>query len=158
MSTFNIGEAEIKEKTSEKLLGAWIKNDLSWSTHLKKLEDQLSYRLYKLRRIEQVLPKSLLKKAADGIFCSVLRYELAIFCPIRILENDPHPTCIDGIKVIYHDVLRLLCNSKRKNHTSIESMLEQLGWLSLNQLASEIRLLEVWKGLNQDNYCLNDLF
>ena len=60
--------------------------------------------------------------------------------------------------MIYHHVLRLLCNSKRKNHTPIESMLEQLGWLSINQLASEIRLLEVWKGLNQENYCLNDLF
>ena len=37
-------------------------------------------------------------------------------------------------------------------------MLTQLGWLSINQLASEIRLLEVWKGLNQENYCLNQLF
>ena len=89
---FQIGSSEINETTSEKLLGAWIKNDLSWSTHLKKLEDELSYRLFKLRRIEQVFPRSLLKKIADGIFCSVLRYELAIFCPIRIKQNDPHPT------------------------------------------------------------------
>ena len=49
--TFRIGGFEIKEKTSEKLLGAWIKNDLSWSSHIKKLEDELTYRLYKLRRI-----------------------------------------------------------------------------------------------------------
>ena len=156
--TFKIGESEIKESPDEKLLGAWIKNDLSWSSHLKKLQDELSYRLFKLRRIEQILPKSLLKKVADGIFCSVLRYELAIFCPIRTLENDPNPTCIEGIKVIYHDVLRLLCNSKRSNHRPIESMLEQLGWLSLNQLSAEIRLFEVWKGLNKENYCMNELF
>ena len=105
-----------------------------------------------------MFPRSLLKKIADGIFCSVLRYELAIFCPIRIKESDPNPTNIDGIKVIYHDVLRLLCNSKRKDHTPIETMLKQLGWLSINQLASEIRLFEVWKGLHQEDYCLNDLF
>ena len=37
-------------------------------------------------------------------------------------------------------------------------MLNQLGWLSLNQMSSEIRLLEVWKGLNLSNYCLNDMF
>ena len=155
--TFQIGNYKIKESTSEKLLGAWIKKDLSWSAHLKKLEDELSYRLFKLRRIEQVFPKSQLKKIADGIFNSVLRYELAIFCPIRISERDPNPTCIDGIKVIYHDLLRLLTSSKRKDHTSIESMLKQIGWLSINQMSSEIRLLEVWKGLNQDNYCLNEL-
>ena len=133
--SFQIGEATIEESTSEKLLGAWINNNLSWSKHLRKLEDELHYRLYKLRRIEQVMPKSLLKKVADGIFCSVLRYELAIFCPIRTQENDPKPKCIEGIKVLYHDTMRLLCNSKRKSHTSIESMLEKLGWLSLNQLS-----------------------
>ena len=108
-------------------MGAWIKDDLSWSTHIKKLEDQLNYRLYKLRRIEQGLPRSLLIKVADAIFCSIIRYELAIFCPIRISERDPNPTCIDGIKVIYHDLLRLLCSSKRKDHTSIESNRIQRG-------------------------------
>ena len=108
--------------------------------------------------MEQVIPKSLLKQVANGIFCSILRYELAIFCPIRIQNSDPNPTAIDGIKVIYHDLLRLLCNSRRKNHTSIESMLEKLGWLSLNQLACEIRLIEVWKALNNEDHCLSNFF
>ena len=51
-----------------------------------------------------------------------------------------------------------LCNSKRKDHTSIESMLEKLDWLSLNQLTCEIRLIEVWKALNMEDHCLNNLF
>ena len=156
--TFRIGEATIEETTSEKLLGAWINNDLSWNQHLKKLENELHFRLFKLRRIEQVMPKSLLKRVADGIFCSVLRYELAIFCPIRIQENDPNPTCIEGVKVLFHDVMRLLCNSRRDSHTSIESMLKKLGWLSLNQMACEIRLIEVWKALNLESHCLNKIF
>ena len=37
-------------------------------------------------------------------------------------------------------------------------MLKKLDWLSINQLASEIRLIEVWKGLNKENYCLNEMF
>ena len=37
-------------------------------------------------------------------------------------------------------------------------MLEKLGWLSINQLASEIRLIEVWKALNQEIHCLKNLF
>ena len=37
-------------------------------------------------------------------------------------------------------------------------MLEKLGWLSINQLSCEIRLIEVWKALNQDNNCLGHLF
>ena len=156
--SFKIGGAEIKESISEKLLGAWINNDLSWSKHLKKLEDELNYRLYKLRRIEQVLPRSLLKQVADAIFCSVLRYDLAIFCPIQILQTDPKPSCIQGIRVAYHNLLRLLCCTKRDSHTSIESMLGKLGWLSINQLSCEIRLIEVWKALNDKNHCHNGLF
>ena len=155
---FQIGDHLIEESTSEKLLGAWINNDLSWATHIKKLEDELNYRLYKLRRIEQTLPKSLLKRVADAIFCSIIRYELAIFCPIRTLPSDPVPTSISGVKVIYHNLLRFLCNTKRNSHTTIESMLEKLGWLSINQLSCEIRLIEVWKALNQEDHCLSHLF
>ena len=37
-------------------------------------------------------------------------------------------------------------------------MLEKLGWLSINQLACEVRLIEVWKTLNQEDHCLNSMF
>ena len=104
-----------------------------------------------MRKLEQVLPKSLLKKVADGIFNSLIRYGLGIFCPIRMHTQDPSPSSINGIKVRFNDVLRLLCNSKRKQHTSVESMLEKVGWLSINQLACEVRLMEVWKALNKED-------
>ena len=37
-------------------------------------------------------------------------------------------------------------------------MLERVGWLSINQLACEIRLIETWKALYQEEYCLKDVF
>ena len=37
-------------------------------------------------------------------------------------------------------------------------MLKQLGWLSINQLACEVRLMEVWKALYQEDYCLKEMF
>ena len=36
--------------------------------------------------------------------------------------------------------------------------LEKTGWLSINQLACEVRLLEVWKAMYQEDYCLKDVF
>ena len=95
---------------------------------------------------------------ADSIFCSIPRYALGLFCPVRIKQNDPNNSSITGIKVIYNDLLRLLCNSKRDNRKPIEEMLDQVGWLSINQMSCEIRLIEVWKSLNVENYCLNGLF
>ena len=104
------------------------------------------------------MPKSLLIGIADSIFVSILRYALGLFCPIRIKPNDPNHTSINGIEVIYNDLLRLLCSSKRKNRKPRQEMLDQVGWLSINQMSCEIRLVEVWKSLNLENYCLKELF
>ena len=135
-----------------------MSNNLNWSEHIEKLENELSYRLYTLRKLEQVIPRSQLKTVADGIFNSILRYALGIFCPIRTKEEDPHPTSIHGIKVQFNDVLRLLCQTNRQQHTSIQTMLEKVGWLSINQLACEVRLVETWKAINGKDYCLKDIF
>ena len=103
--SFQIGKAQIKEKEHEKLLGIWVSNNLKWSQQLSKLESQLNQRLFTLRRIEQVVPRSLLKNVADGIFMSKLRYGLAVFWPIRTNGADPHPTAIQGIKVVFNKML-----------------------------------------------------
>ena len=156
--SFNIGKATVEESESEKLLGVWVSNDLRRTQQLSKLESKLRSRLYTLRQMEQVIPKVLLKRVADGIFMSVLRYGLGIFCPIRVEESDPHHSNIEGIRVVFNNMLRLLCGSKRTEHTSIQSMLDHLGWLSINQLAAEVRLIEVWKSLNLSGYSLSHIF
>jgi len=35
-------------------------------------------------------------------------------------------------------------------------MLDELNWLSLNQMAAESRLVEAWKTAKFENYCLKD--
>ena len=35
-------------------------------------------------------------------------------------------------------------------------MLENLEWLSINQLSAEIRLIEAWKAANLEAYCLGE--
>ena len=146
--TFQVGKKEIEERSHEKLLGMWVSNDLKWSHHLSVLASKLNHRLFTLRRMEQVVPRSLLKKVADGIFISKLRYGLAIFWPVRLEHSDPHPLCVHGIKVIFNRMLRLLCGTVQEDRMSVEKMLKKLGWLSINQMAAEVRLIEVWKALN----------
>ena len=155
--TFNIRQASVRESNDEKLLGIWVSNDLQWSKHLEKLQNKLLVSLYTLRQMEQVVPRSLLKNVAEGIFMSSLRYGLSIFCPVKIKPTDPTPTCINGIKIVFNDMLRLLCGSRRMNKLSVKKMLDSLGWLSINQLSAEIRLTEVWKSINTE-YCLSDMF
>ena len=133
---FRTGDAEVKESTSEKLLGVWVANSLNWAEHIEKLENDLSYRLYTLRKLEQVIPKFLLKKVADGIFNSIIRYALGIFCPIRRThKDDPIPSSINGIRVRFNDVLRLLCNTRRQKTHSDRKHARENG-LALDKPAS----------------------
>ena len=152
-----VGKNKIKETPNEKLLGMWVQNDLGWSTHLKKLERNLRHRLFNLRRLAEHIPRSLLKTVADGIFMSVLRYGLPIYCPLRLKEEDPKSQCIDRIRVVFNDCLRLLTNKRRRDHAKVEDMLKELGWLSLNQLCAETRLLEAWKSAQKEDYCMKDI-
>ena len=153
----NVGSKKIKESASEKLLGMWVQNNLRWSTHLIKLERNLKHRLFNLRRLAEQIPRPLLKTIADGIFMSVLRYGLPAHCPLRLKEEDPNHSSIERIKVVFNDCLRLLTNRKRQDHGRIEDMLSELGWLSINQLNAETRLLEAWKAIHTDGYCMSDL-
>ena len=89
---------------------------------------------------------------------SVVRYGLAIYCPIRVTESDPHPSSIEGIKVAFNDMLRLLCGVKKSDRMSIKAMLEKLNWLSINQLAAEVRLCVVWKAVHDCECSLSHLF
>ena len=36
-------------------------------------------------------------------------------------------------------------------------MIENVGWLSINQLSAETRLVEAWKCAHVDNYCLQEV-
>ena len=93
---------------------------------------------------------------ADGIFMSQVRYGLPLYCPVKIEEGDPSPGCIDKIEVAFNDCLRLLTGNQRSDKSSIKSMLEELNWLSLNQLSAETRLVQAWKTAHVDDYCLQD--
>ena len=131
---------------------------VKWSHHIEKLESNLRSRLYSLRKMEQSIPRSQLKDIAESIFGSILRYAIGLYCPIKIKESDPEPSSINAIRVTHNDVMRLLCKSRREERKPIKEMLDKLDWLSLNQMSCEVRLIEVWKSINIENYCLKDLF
>ena len=51
-------------------------------------------------------------------------------------------------------LLRALNTSRIKDRISVKSMLEKFGLLSVNQLAAKIKLVEVWKTINCEDYPL----
>ena len=49
-------------------------------------------------------------------------------------------------------MLRLINNTRIKVRISSASILKKFGLLSVNQLAAQIKLNEVWKSINQEGY------
>ena len=113
--------------------------------------------MFTLRRLSHCLPRDMLKSVACGIFLSLIRYGLPLYCPLRLKEEDPNPGILTELKVVFNDCLRLLTGNKREDHTSIKSMLEELDWSSINQLCGETRLIEAWKTVHFEKYCMKDV-
>ena len=51
-------------------------------------------------------------------------------------------------------MLRALNNSKIRDRVSVNSMLNKFNLLSVNQLAAQIKLTEVWKSVNIKDYAI----
>ena len=65
-----------------------VTNDLTWNAHVENLVKKLKFRLFTLRRLSHCIPRELLKSVACGIFLSVIRYGLPLYCPLRLREED----------------------------------------------------------------------
>lgn len=151
--SFSIGDKTITESkvTKGTLLGIKLTNDLEWKEHVKILNKELGYRLFALMRLSNVLPKYLLKTVANAIFVSKIRYCLALFCPLRLREDEPVNSLMSRVRITYNKVLRLLTGTTLRKKMSVKNMLKKLEWPSLNQLCAETRLLEAWKIANDPN-------
>ena len=70
--------------------------------------------------------------------------------------NNLDPECVDftAIQIAQNNFLRSLNGSKIKAKVSIESLFKKFNASSVNQLNAQIKLQEIWKALNVDNYPL----
>ena len=76
---------------------------------------------------------------------------------MKIEDNDPTSGSITDLKKVFNDYLRLLLGRFISDEVSIKSKLDELGWLSINQLAAETRLIEAWKTVHLEDYCMKDV-
>ena len=56
------------------------------------------------------------------------------------------------LQLTQNRLLRAINNTKISEKVSIKSMLEKFNLLSINQLSAQIKLKEVWKSLNCEDY------
>jgi hypothetical protein len=156
----NVAGQEVKETTSERLLGLIVNNTMTWEHHLygneehKGLISKLSQRAGIIRKLSFVMPKDKLNIFAEGIFFSLLNYCIEVFGNVWGLssydETDRHSTAFrkeDNMKlqVLVNKVLRSLTGLDQD--TSVSLLSSTSGQLSVHQRTALFTLTSVHKAL-----------
>ena len=125
--SLNTGNEIIQPTCNEKLLGAIISNDMEWSMHIRdhkeSLQRNLSTRLNALTKVCMIADFATRKLVSNGIFMSSLINLIQLWSG----------TTDTLLQVTQNRAARLV--TKLPPTTSCETLLRQVGWLSVRQLS-----------------------
>jgi hypothetical protein len=130
----------IVPSSSEKLLGAWIHQDMKWEEYVQDSDDSLirslSTRIGALRVIGKAANFKNRKLIANGIFLSKLSYLIALWggCNLYLLKS---------LQILQNTAARIVTKLDWKSPTKV--LLLQCGWLSVHQLVIYHSVVMVFK-------------
>ena len=151
----NIAGHQIENQQSAKLLGMKFEENLKWNEHINGIGgvvSSLNSRLYLIRRLKNQLHLSGLKKVADSLFVSKIRYGLQLLGRVRQSDTETSSGDLHTIQLIQNKLARALNNVKLSDHCTTKSLLTKLNMQSVNQLNAQIKITEIWKAVHKDNY------
>ena len=153
----NIGSETVQRESSATLLGIKFQDDLLWKTQITGcggVISALNSRFYIIRRLRSHLSMKSILKLVDGLFMSKIRNGLQLYGKVRLSEECPKCEVFKEIQKKQNDLLRFLAGCRTSDRISIRNLLERFNMVSINQLNAQIKLLEIWKALNVQNYPL----
>ena len=90
----------------------------------------------------------------DSLYTSKLRYGLPLFGKIKWNPSDIQEKWLTDLQVNQNKMLRFTNGSKLADKISTEFLLNKFDVLSVNQLNAQIKITEIFKALNVDQYPL----
>ena len=108
-----IGNAEVKEDSSCKLLGLTIGNNMTWSLHMEGLLNQLKSRSALLAKLMAYVPRKALIPVAHGIIVSKVRFGLSVFSSPRLNAAETPNLIQKKLQTAVNNVMRLLAGRKK---------------------------------------------
>ena len=73
---------------------------------------------------------------------------------MRVKDSEPECETFKSIQLIQNNLMRMLNGTKIKDMVSISSLLNKFIMLSINQLNAKVKLVEMWKAMNLEDYPL----
>ena len=145
----------VKRTQTTKLLGVYIDESQDWLTHYKSLRSALNQRLFIIRRVMTQIPANKILSIVYSLWVSKLRYGLQLCIKVLVNDEEKKSAALKSLQLTQNRMLRAINCSKIKDRISIQSMLTKFNLLSVNQLAAQIKLIEVWKSVNMESYAIS---
>ena len=127
---------------------------MEWNYHMKSLKLSLNQRLFVIRRLARQIPRGKIISIVHSLWISKLRYGLQLCTRVRQSEQDPKSASLTSLQLTQNRMLRAINNSRIRDRVSVKSMLDKFDLLSVNQLAAQIKLLEVWKSTHVEGHAV----
>ena len=109
-----VGEEEIMQESSAKLLGITIDDSQKWNAQIYGKGgtlSSLSSRMFNVKRIQNQVGKTSIKKVVDSLYTSKLRYGLPMYGKIRWNENDTQEKWLTDLQLNQNKMLRYIDGS-----------------------------------------------
>ena len=148
LQKIRVGSTYIERTDSTKLLGIYINDKQDWTNHYKTLRNALNQRLFVIRRVQRQIPQDKVMGVVHSLWLSKLRYGLQLCTRVQLTNEEKKCELMKSLQLTQNRMLRTVNGSKIKDKISTVSILNKFGLLSVNQLAAQIKLAEVWKSLN----------
>ena len=148
----NIGNAEVIQEHNTKLLGVILDDDQKWSSHINKLISSLNSRLFLVKRLSNHISKNRLKKIADSLYTSKIRYGIELLGNVRMNSNDSTQKLLGSIQVAQNKLARFLNGNTLLDKVNTKEIFKQLNMPSVNQINAQTKMLQIWKSQHSSTF------
>ena len=96
------------------------------------------------------MSETCIKKVADSIYTSKIRYGLQLCAAVRMSEEEKKDGLMKVMQTTQNKMLRFLNKTRVSDKINTKSILNKFNMVSVNQLMAQIKLTETWKALNMN--------
>ena len=119
---------------------------------MKSQQSRVFQYFFLIRRLSNYISKKRLRRVADSLSTSKIRYGFQLLGKVRIDHQDSTSNLLNKIQVTQNKFMRFMGNKSLLDKIPTKTLFEDTNLISVNQLNAQCKLLEVWKSLNNPRY------
>jgi hypothetical protein len=142
----NVSGELVKESESLSLLGLTINKSISWEHHLRRVEKELSSRIWAFHRLRGYLPQQALLKIIPGFFNSKAIYMLDVISdPTGEETGSGTGGTVHRLQIKQNKGLRAIFGIRSEDQVGEQELLKRAKVLGIRELSNRLNYMLAWR-------------